>query len=273
MAIRSIIVAYSGTASGSGALHLATLMARKYDAHLTGVVSHGPSLMESRYRRYMGQQVLDLLKSRDSATVAEMREAFMAKVNESGPGIRASFLDLDTHSGFSLADCVRTYDIAVMGRRAARAGEEHFGAPPQTIALEGGRPVILVPEGYDLPQINEHALVAWDGQRASARALADAMHILETKARVTILTIGAPVAGGGDSVADYLAHHGITAEHLVQERRSGAVSQSILDTCRSVGAGLLVMGAWGHSPLREALFGGVTVDIMAEAHVPVLMSH
>lgn len=66
MSIKSILAAYSGDAKGSSGLRIALAMARKYDAHLTGVVWHGPSVMESRYRSYMTREILDLLAARDA---------------------------------------------------------------------------------------------------------------------------------------------------------------------------------------------------------------
>ena len=274
MAIKSILAAYSGDAQGSAGLKLALHMARKYDAHLTGVVWHGPSVLESRYRAYMNQDVLDILTQRDAETVAEIRSDFETRI--AAEGVRASFLDLQGHSDFSLADCARGYDIVVMGRRAAEAGREHFTARPDVVALRSGRPLILVPGSYDLPALNEHALVAWDGKRAAARALGDAMHILETKDKVTVLTVGDESAAPrlpGDGVMTLLERHGIAAEHLVRPAGRGGIAQTLLAACKEVDAGLLVMGAYEHSKFSEDLLGGVTRDIFDHATVPVLMSH
>ena len=276
MSIKSIFALYSGDAQGSSGLRLAIQMARKYGAHLTGAVWHGPSLIESRYRRYMNQEVLDLLTAQDSARVAEIRADFEGRLASEGPGITGSFLDLPSTRGFSLADCVRGYDIVVMGSRAAEVGREHFTARPDVLALESGRPLILVPQNYALAQINEHALVAWDGKRASARALGDAMHILETKTRVTVLTIGDEKSLPhlpGDDIMTLLGRHGIETQRLVRPAGQNGVAQTILDTCAEVGAGLLVMGAYEHSRFSEYLLGGVTRDIFEQANLPVFMSH
>ena len=60
---------------------------------------------------------------------------------------------------------------------------------------------------------------------------------------------------------------------LVRYRCKKTISQTLVEHCRNVDAGLLVMGAYEHSPLREGLFGGVTQDISLGAEIPVLMSH
>ncbi|MBM9595399.1 universal stress protein [Rhodobacteraceae bacterium MCCB 386] len=162
-----------------------------------------------------------------------------------------------------------------MGARAAEVGREHFAARPDVVALRSGRPLILVPHEWSAPHLNDHALVAWDGKRAAARALGDAMHILETKSRITVLTIGdhEPREKPGDDVIRLLERHGLEAERLIRPAGRDGIARTILDSCREVGAGLLVMGAYEHSKFSEDLLGGVTNDIFREADVPVLMSH
>ena len=274
MSIKSILAAYSGDAEGSSGLKLAALMARKYHAHLTGVVWHGPSFLESRYRGYLNQDVLSVLRERDSELLAEIRRDFEVRVAAEELRERSTFLELDGRS--DLAECARGYDIVVMGSRAAAVGREHFVARPDVVALRSGRPLVLVPQDYAVAEINEHALVAWDGKRAAARALGDAMHILETKSRVTILTVGSSDAvrkPPGDDVVTLLRRHGIAAELVVRRAGSGGIARTVLDTCVEVGAGLLVMGAYEHSKFSEDILGGVTRDIFEQATLPVLMSH
>ncbi len=275
MAIKSILVAYSGDARGSGGLSLALQMAHKYGAHVTGVVAHGASVFEAQYSRYMSDDVLKILHDRDAATITEIRTQFEARVSAEGLQGAASFLDLQERGGFTLTECARTYDIVVMGRRASEPGLEHFNERPDEVALNSGRPVILVPRDYDAVRLNDHALVAWDGKRAAARALGDAMHILETKERVTVMSVGdvVPPARFGDDITTLLERHGVTADHIVRGAGRDGIAKTILNACKEVDAGLLVMGAYEHSPLREELLGGVTRDILQDAHLPVLMSH
>ena len=276
MSIKSILAAYSGDAEGSSGLKLAALMARKYDAHLTGVVWHGPSFLESRYRGYLNQDVLDVMRGRDAEVLGGIRRDFEARVAAEGLQDRSTFLELDGGSDFNLAECARGYDIVVMGARAAAFGREHFVARPDVVALRSGRPLILVPQDYAVARLDEHALVAWDGKRAAARALGDAMHILETKSRVTVLTVGDAEARPrrpGDDVLALLRRHGIAAEELVRPAGRGGIARTVLETCAEVGAGLLVMGAYEHSKFSEDILGGMTRDIFDHATLPVLMSH
>lgn len=276
MSIASILAVYSGDAAGSSGLRLAALMARKYDAHLTGVVWHGPSFLESRYRGYLSREAVRIIRERDAEVLSEIRADFEARVTAENLKERSTFLDLAGMSDFNLAECARGYDIVVMGSRAAEVGREHFVARPDVVALRSGRPLVFVPQDYAATEINEHALVAWDGKRAAARALGDAMHILQTKSRVTILTIGKEDAlpkSAGDDVRTLLKRHGVAAELLLRPQGRDGIGRTIPDTCAEVGAGLLVMGAYEHSKFSEDILGGVTRDIFSHTPIPVLMSH
>jgi nucleotide-binding universal stress UspA family protein len=276
MSIKSLLVAFSGDAASCSALRLAMAMSRKHGAHLTGVVWHGPNPIESRYRAYLNRDVVEMLAKRETEEIAAIKVDFESRVKVAGLADRSEFLDLQGVSDFSLAERARGYDIVVISRQAAEAGREHFSVRPDVIALRSGRPVVVVPPDYASDVLNEHALVAWDGKRAAARALGDAMHILETKSRVTVLTVGEPEdtpTAHGDDVMALLARHGIPAERLVKPASRGGIARTILDSCREVGAGLLVMGAYEHSKFSEDLLGGVTRDILGQSAIPILMSH
>lgn len=274
MTIKSIIAAYSGDAAGSGGLHLAAQMARKYGAHLTGVVWHGPTFLETRYRGFLSKEVVSTLRTRDAEILDQIRFEFDKRIAAEGLQGQSAFLDLSGRSDFNLAECARGYDITVMGNRAGALGREHFVARPDVVALRSGRPLVLVPKDYRAAEINEHAVIAWDGKRAAARALGDAMHILETKSRVTVLTVGDKAARpAADDIVTLLRRHGIASEAMVRSARRGRVARTLLDVCQEVGAGLLVMGAYEHSKFSEDVLGGVTRDIFDKAPIPVLMSH
>ena len=274
MALKSILAAYAGDAEGSSGLRFAIGLARNRDAHLTGVVWHGPSPLETRYRRFMTQEIHDVLAARDQALVDEMRADFDARIAAEGLGDRAAFIDLKGGTDFSLAACARGYDLTVIGSRAMQVGREHFTARPDVVALRSGRPVVLVPQDFDAKPLGPRMVFAWDGKRAATRALADALHILGHRGPVTVLSVGrGPQAESGDDIMAFLARHGLEAERVVQTEGTGGIARTLLAACAERDAGLLVMGAYEHSKFAEDLLGGVTRDIMDHADRPVLMSH
>jgi len=120
--------------------------------------------------------------------------------------------------------------------------------------------------------------VAWNATRESIRAVADALPLLVKAEAVEVLVVDhqrRPEGHGqepGADIARHLAHHGAHVE--VRRLSSGGkdVGRLLLSQAAAFGADLLVMGAYGHTQLREWMFGGVTRTVLYEAGLPVLMS-
>lgn len=273
MPLKNILVSWNATPAAEAALGVAMLMARKYDAWLTGVLSYGPQEMIASYAGYLPSGVAEQVLAADRERRRQIEADFRART-ASLPPERTAFLDVFGSADDGLMEVSRVYDLIVMGSAAAESEIPHMEPHPDVVARHSGRPVLVVPRDYRTGRLNEHALVAWDGGRAAARALADAMRLLETKERVTVLTIGQPgEAVNMEGILRHLTRHGIAAEARVVERGARRIADCILDTARELGAGLVVMGAYEHSKFAEDLFGGVTNRILAGAPVPVLMSH
>ncbi|MFV0300428.1 MAG: universal stress protein [Paracoccus sp. (in: a-proteobacteria)] len=273
MAIRSILTNYTGSGGGAAALRMAIQMARKYDAHLTGAVWQSQNPLRRRAGAMFTREIDRILDQAEAEFVEDRRTAFTAAVTEAGLADRADFRVLSAR-GDSVTEAARGHDIITMGGAAKGNAADEFAVRPDVVALRSGRPVVVVPAGYDKPAIVETALLAWDGKRAAARALADAMHILGTKEKVTVLGIGESLSEDfGADVLRLMALHGIEAELLLRAPGPGGIGPTILDACAGTGAGLLIMGAYEHSKFTEDLLGGVTRDILENAQLPVLMSH
>jgi nucleotide-binding universal stress UspA family protein len=119
-------------------------------------------------------------------------------------------------------------------------------------------------------------LVAWDGSRPAARAIHDALPFFETGAEVTILTIGSAteqLGGSGAALATWLARHGLSVTLKYLPVAGNPVADTILNYAVDDGYDVVVMGAYGHSWIREALIGGATRDVLRTMTVPVLMAH
>jgi len=122
-------------------------------------------------------------------------------------------------------------------------------------------------------------LVGWDASREAARAVRDAMPLLARAEAVTVLTIDAeqsPFGHGeipGADIALYLARHGVKAEVARTVSAGIGIGNTLLSRAADYEANLLVMGAYGHSRVRELLLGGTTRTVLTSMILPVLMSH
>ncbi len=141
--------------------------------------------------------------------------------------------------------------------------------------LDSGRPLLVAPASAGMA-IGTHAVIAWNGGAEASRAVAAALPFLADAKTVTVLTVGdaAPAEAGPDTLAGYLAWHGIDTRIRKVDQKSGqSVGAALLDGAEAENADLLVMGAYTHSRLRELVFGGVTREVLAAAGLPVLMAH
>ncbi|MGR3199100.1 MAG: universal stress protein [Paracoccus sp. (in: a-proteobacteria)] len=274
MALKNLLLTFSGESSFASSLAHAIKLAKHHDAWLTAVMRDGPSFID-RYGAGLTDALRAQLRRSEDADIKAAVSEFEAAVRAAGLEDRAEFVLPDQTGGLLPSEMARHYDLVITGPQSDLPSEEHHAASPDLIALRSGRPVVVVPKDYSAPALASHVLVAWDDKRSAARALADAMDILEEKGRVTILTIGniqpeLPVDGG---ILRHLERHGIAAQHLHKTPRGKKVAAIIKDTADEVEAKLIVMGAYEHSKLAQDLFGGVTHDVVRTARVPVFMSH
>lgn len=143
------------------------------------------------------------------------------------------------------------------------------------VIFGSGRPALIVPAGHQAGGAR-HMAIAWDGSRVAARALADARFFLTDQSEVSVLTVDDEKRldpGVGQRLADSLQRRGVRARCHVMSTRGVPIAQALQTTSRDLGADLLVMGAYGHSRLRDFMVGGATQGVLANLALPVLMSH
>jgi nucleotide-binding universal stress UspA family protein len=149
----------------------------------------------------------------------------------------------------------------------------------RSLPLAAGRPVLVVPYAFERRPVGRHVLVAWNASREAARAVNDALPLLERASHVHVVAFqpekSAPAHGGepGADIALYLARHGVKVTVSRYDAPDMDVGNQLLSRAFDLSADLIVMGAWGHSRLREFVLGGVTRTLLESMTVPVLMSH
>ena len=172
------------------------------------------------------------------------------------------------------ATCCNTADL-VIAAQAQAAITAASGYTPDQLSLLAGRPVLIVPASGETRRPGARVVVAWNGSREAARAAFDCLQLLKPGAEVDVVTVE---SSRGESTVEAIAGtftrygHKVRCASLVrQDGRS--VSGEILTHASSVDADMLVVGCYGHSRLRETIFGGATTRILRDMTLPVLMSH
>jgi nucleotide-binding universal stress UspA family protein len=148
----------------------------------------------------------------------------------------------------------------------------------EAVIFGTGKPTLVLPEGPRAKPFKLNtAVVAWDFSRAAARAIADAIPVLEKVKEVRIVTVAnekvLDTKHSGEDLAKNLSRHGIDV--ILENVDAGGRSiGEVLEThAASCSAGLLVMGAYGHSRWREFILGGATQSMLSKPPVPILFSH
>lgn len=167
----------------------------------------------------------------------------------------------------------RVHDLTIM----PVSSETAIQFTAQDLIFGSGRPVLLVPQEATRKAAIGVAVVGWDGSRAAARALADARPFLQRAASVRLVMITGDKSIDPESNLNELRHHlkthGIAAQMDTVPANGGSAGDALVRYCGEHGADLLVMGAYGHSRMRDFVVGGATKSIMAHTPLPVLLSH
>ena len=276
MTIKSILYAYSGEQDEGSGLDFAIRLAHHNDAWLTGIVRHGFSKMERRIATIVSDEVHLAVQAAEKKRIADITSRFHDKMQNAELVTRSSFIDVEPHMMTSISEIARCYDVVVTGNHPEDEQYEFLAAYPDRIALQSGRPVIVVPDGFKAKGPARKILIAWDGKRTIARAVGDAMSFLEKGAQVTLLTVGASHTvdqhpDGG--IMGLFARHDVDAAHLHDRGTGRSVAETIVQTADELTADLIIMGAYEHSKFSQDIFGGVTTEMLQSVHVPVFMAH
>jgi len=221
--------------------------------------------------------------------IAELQERYRASERAAANELRANAEKTCSDAGVPLewreeeefADDIvpvhaRYADVAILGQPEREKIEPtHSAELPANVVMGSGRPVIIVPYAGTFTKPPRHVLIAWSGTREATRAVHDALPILERANKVSILSVN-PKDGKhlpGADIAAHLARHGCKAEASRTVATDISVAGAMLSDASDIGADFIVMGAYGHSRLREWALGGATRDVLNTMTVPVLLAH
>ncbi|MFA6157563.1 universal stress protein [Mesorhizobium sp.] len=171
----------------------------------------------------------------------------------------------------------RYADITILGPELL-AGETLKNKAIEGVLFSSGRPLLLVPQGSRPTLKPKRVLVAWDSRLEASRAVRESIDLLAAAEDVHLALVD-PVEGEaqhgaepGADIAAYLARHGVkvTVDRLPSGNHS--VAEVLRQHAVDIAADLMVMGAYGHSRLRERIFGGVTRSMLEKQSLPILMA-
>jgi nucleotide-binding universal stress UspA family protein len=274
--IKDIVVNLNVGAEANWAGDYAISVAAAFSAHLTGsVLLYAPFVPVSR-AGYVPPEV-EMIERHNQAAIEAARERFAAA--SARAGIKAEALTLSASlvgAGDQFGQIARRFDLAVVGQAEPDSNTVE-GIIVEAVLFNSGRPVIIVPYIQKAPLKLDRVMVCWDGGRAAARAIGDAIPFLQRAGRIEVVMVtnerGKKDQIEGADIAAHLARHGLKVEVKRIPLGDVDVADMLLSHAADEGVDFIVMGGYGHSRLREFVLGGVTRNMLRTMTAPVLMSH
>lgn len=275
---KDLLAVVNGSATDDAVLTLTAQLAESQDAHVSVLVT-APLLMPIGYE--MGAvpaeiygQLHDAERARASRTAQHARERLAAA--PISWEVRVVETYMVPASRVAVLHAHHT-DLSVIA--ASHGSDDKAPDLFPDLLLGSGRPVLVVPPQYVPRSGRRYAVVAWQPTREAARAVHDALPLLQEAEQIDVLVVDPQVDAThhgplpGADIAAHLARHGLIVNVVAIASMGASTSQAILRFVVESGAELLVAGGYSHSRWRERVLGGVTRSLLEQAPVPVLFSH
>ena len=276
-AIRDMLVVVD-LAGERNSAKLAVDLASKTGSHLTGLaLAYDP--ITPAYSMAAPIPTDFMVSAREQA-VEDAKQAaagFEEIARVAGLSVETRVSDVMVGDGFGgIIDNCKLCDLVVIGQDNPDQREPLREVLTEAVMFQADVPTLLVPHAGPAEFKPDHAVIAWNGGTTAASAVRAAMPLLDNAKQVTVVV----VEGGrkrteipGADLATYLARHDLDVTVRTIARAPAGIGQTILDFAADEGADWIVMGAYGHSRLREFILGGTTARILKSMSLPVLMSH
>ncbi|MBS7706070.1 universal stress protein [Chelatococcus asaccharovorans] len=278
--MKDILVHLDGTAADDTRIAHAGFVVGLFEAHLTGLLTNimqapvMPVADGMAYAVYL-ESIQEKTKERgdrDAERLAHRLDAVTASSE-----LRR--LDIFSEAVWQVvAMQARASDLLIALRPYGSERDEGQADVVEAGLFESGRAVYVAPEGAAPPAALQSVLIGWNDTPAAAHAIAEAMPFLRKAGQVVVVTVdereAAEQAGEepGADIARHLDRHGINVE-LRHVAGWSNTSDALLNEVERTGADLAVLGAYGHSRLREWVLGGTTRDCLTRCPVPIIMAH
>lgn len=277
--IKDVVVNLEHLASRDPARDFAISVAVTFDAHVAGVAfAYDPDFLLAIAPEMppdVTSQIVDESEKSALAAIDRFEEAARrSMVSAEHRLIKSTWIDAPD----VLSDLARRFDVSVFMQSDQDNGIDNDDMI-ETALFDSGRPVMVVPyiqkDGLKL----DHLVCCWDGSRAAARAINDALPLLEKASAVDLLIVLNEKTRSGQNevrgaeMARHLARHNVKVGIESIPAADVDVTNTILSYVADNSGTLIVMGGYGHARLRELILGGVTHDMLESMTVPVFMSH
>jgi nucleotide-binding universal stress UspA family protein len=279
MQYKNLLVYLDQGASNKERVNTAIAIAKVHESQLTGVVVN--ALPASSILQKLGFGKGEALMQQQRIEAEEIIEHFKQIAEQEGVQADTRIIEcVEGRAAEKLARMARIFDLSIMRQaNPDKPNASFISELSEEVMLSSGRPVFFIPYVgvHNIPC--RRGLLAWDGSKAAARAVHDALPLLKMMEKVIILIVDADKiehyadSQPGEELSRHLSLHGVNNEIRRLAKAEVSTSTIILNELSDSGADILIMGGYGTPKLREIMLGGVTRTLFECMTVPVFMSH
>jgi nucleotide-binding universal stress UspA family protein len=274
MSLRTILLhAMPGDSQNDKRADAAIALSAQHGAHLTAVYTVPPIAIPTYAAVPLPPEIFDQYYADAEQRGAAVEKALMDKA--SAAGVSAEWHVVRGYPREVLSSHARYCDIVVAGQ--PDSSQEEFGGTEGLLgdlAIGAGRPILAIPHASAVKNFGKRILLSWNDSREAARAAHDALPLLQAADLVTVLVVNTEDdLASAEEISAHLARHGVKVEAKTETVRNLDIGDAVLNAVADLSCDMIVMGAYGHSRLREFAFGGVTRHIIEHMTVPTLLSY
>ena len=272
--LKHILLHLDDSDASANCMAVAFDLAQKHDAHLTGIYVLPDMTVPGYGEMPVPGDLIQRLEKQDLAIADQVKTGFEAAAGKAGQV--AEWCCMKGYAPEQIALQARYADLVIVAKSTAENYFSDRRTLPERLVFTSARPLLLIPDRDSDHSFGKHVVIAWNGRREAVRAVNDALPLLAQATRVNVLAVNSSEAESAIVTADlcqYLSRHGVNAEGTEIIAKDADIGAVLLAQADELGAGLIVMGAYGHSRWRELILGGATQYILEQTTIPVLLSH
>jgi len=253
---------------------IAARLAKRFAARLEGMHVSPPPIMPFGYGEaaaYVGPEIIETQREANKKIAERLGGLFEEACREAA--IDHGWRTGEGDPAYLFSRVARTGDLALCPQVPVSGVDALAPQIDEQLIMELGGPVLMLPADVPADALGRRVVAGWNGSREAVRAIREAMPFLQAAETVHLVTIGDPESVHMAEMAASLRRHDLNVKEAVIESDGGEPGKALLDKARAEDANLLVMGAYGHSRLRELVLGGATRHVLQEAGIPVLFAN
>jgi nucleotide-binding universal stress UspA family protein len=282
---KTIIAYFPDTDAAPSIIDAARVVSIAHGAHLIGLYAIPAMRVHfsgaAYYDAGMVVELIEKHRARHKDQAKKLHALFQEQMPDTVPSHEWMQIETPTSSPVSrIAAIANAADLIILPNATGDPSiEPEDYAIAEKLLLEIGRPALMVPSGWRGTELGENVTIAFDGTPQAARAVWGGLALIQSASRVDVIEIDG-TTGDGDAaqaanaqLCDSLKRHGIPASSVDLASGDASIAETIRRHLRAQDSDCLIMGAYGHSRLREIMLGGATRDMLSVMPVPVLMAH